>query len=414
MAKFYVPTKISENIRETPEGYLLCLNVPIARTGWQDYGDGETPLETVDGVVRIYRDDKEVFRPQTLASFEGKSITIQHPRDFVNPENWKDLSKGIVQNVRRGDKDEDGEESILADLLITDSFAIQLVKSGLREVSCGYEAEYEQMGKGKGKQINIVGNHLALVEQGRAGTSYAINDHKGKDFMSDIFKNLKEKIAGMAKVVDEAAANTSKFSKKDEQVVMKDEDKEEKEEKAKDDDKMKDDKMKDAHMMDELVEMVNDLAEKISGMKASKDAEKEPEEKEEKAKDDDEKSENETEAAILERVKALESALAQLLKGKNGDADEEESAIDDSYGEEKEKSEDEEGEGKAEKADDAEGEEGEESEKKSKAGDSKRAGLKTGLEKTVAKISFESFDHRKEIMTPEKMNELNAAHWARK
>jgi len=34
----YYGTRLSENIsRREPEGYLLCLNVPVARTGTQEY-----------------------------------------------------------------------------------------------------------------------------------------------------------------------------------------------------------------------------------------------------------------------------------------------------------------------------------------------------------------------------------------
>ena len=34
----YYGNRLSENIsRREPEGYLLCLNVPVARTGTQDY-----------------------------------------------------------------------------------------------------------------------------------------------------------------------------------------------------------------------------------------------------------------------------------------------------------------------------------------------------------------------------------------
>ena len=34
----YYGTRLSENIsRREPEGYLLCLNVPVARTGVQEY-----------------------------------------------------------------------------------------------------------------------------------------------------------------------------------------------------------------------------------------------------------------------------------------------------------------------------------------------------------------------------------------
>ena len=34
----YYGTRLSENIsRREPEGYLFCLNVPVARTGIQEY-----------------------------------------------------------------------------------------------------------------------------------------------------------------------------------------------------------------------------------------------------------------------------------------------------------------------------------------------------------------------------------------
>lgn len=189
--KYFTPTKLSENISETPEGFLVCIGVSIARTGEMIYGAGETPLEADSkGKVIITRSEQEVFRPETLASFEGKPVTILHPREFVAPENWSQLAKGIVNNVRRGEGEQ--KDDLIADLLITDKEAIDLVKNGLREVSCGYEAEYEQTEEGRGNQSNIIGNHLALVEQGRAGSSYAINDHKGDSTMGKLEKILKK------------------------------------------------------------------------------------------------------------------------------------------------------------------------------------------------------------------------------
>lgn len=67
---------------------------------------------------------------------------------------------------------------LLGDLLITTEKGIELVKSGLREVSCGYDAQYEQIEKGKGRQKEIIGNHIALVTKGRAGGRCAIQDGK--------------------------------------------------------------------------------------------------------------------------------------------------------------------------------------------------------------------------------------------
>lgn len=320
MAKYYTPTKLSENIHETPEGFLLCIGVPIARTGEQLYADGETPLESdEEGHVVIERDEEEVFDDVTMASFEGKAVTIKHPEDFVTPENWSTLAKGIVQNVRRADDlGEDGELVLLADLLITDAFAIQLVKAGLREVSCGYEAEYEQMGAGRGRQTKIIGNHLALVEQGRAGSSYAINDHKGKGTMSLMIEKLKKKFG--AKAVDEAMAEEKK-----------------------------EDKSKDAGAYDELCKAVKDMGEKMSRIEgfmeqgnadgggkginkedksnaAGKDEAEEGSEKDVPAKKEDKESkDDEGEMDLEERIKALEAAVSKLLESKTGDEDEEES-----------------------------------------------------------------------------------------
>lgn len=342
MAKFFTPTKLSENIRQTPEGYLLCLDVPIARTGWQQYGPNETPLEVgEDGFVWILREVDEVFKPQTIASFNAKSITIKHPNDWVAPDNWQELTRGIAQNIRRGEeKDEDGEEMLLADLLITDEMTIGLVKQGLREVSCGYDAEYEETGKGEGRQYNIVGNHIALVEAGRAGPTYAIKDHKGEIEMNEKLKKLLEQIKTLGKTVDEA---------------VKLEDAKDKAKKAKtgDEDKEKEDKEKkasDADSYDELMKAVKDLSEKVDALGGSKDdaeekeddkeseddSEKKDDDKEDKSKDDGEK-----EASIEERVKALEAAVAKVLEKLDAGSEDEDSEKkdDDMSGSEDEESE---------------------------------------------------------------------------
>ena len=300
----------------------MCVGVSIARTGEQIYGEDETPLETNDdGIVKIHREEAEVFRPETIASFEGKPITITHPKEFVNPNNWASLAKGMMQNVRRGEGDQ--SDDLVADLLITDAMAIALVKNGLREVSCGYEAEYEQMGEGKGVQTNIVGNHLALVRNGRAGSSYAINDHKGESTMKKKLQDQIKKIFGKAQ--DEAMN------------LVTDADMEEKDEK---DDKKKE--SKDAASYDELVQCVKDLGEKVESLskEKSKDEEKPAPKKDDKKadkKDDAKDEESEGEKSLEDRLKALEAAVQKLLENK---ADEESDETDDEEGDEGDESED--------------------------------------------------------------------------
>ena len=177
---YYITEQLSEHIGETPEGFLLCKDVPLTRTGVFEYTASEVPVEaSLDGMVKIQRDDDEVFAQNTITSFEGKPVTINHPEGMVTPENWSELAHGVVQNVRRGD----GEQAdlLLGDLLITTKKGIELVKSGLREVSCGYDAQYEQIEKGKGKQREIIGNHVALVTKGRAGSRCTIQDSGDKE-----------------------------------------------------------------------------------------------------------------------------------------------------------------------------------------------------------------------------------------
>ncbi|MDG9858204.1 DUF2213 domain-containing protein [Pseudomonas nitroreducens] len=180
--RWFTPETLSARQRMTPEGFLLCEAVPIARTGTLIYDESEIPVEGgPGGLVTIERNADEVFRAETMASFEGKPVTLSHPDDFVNPSNWRQLSVGIVQNVRRGTDVE--QDLMLADLLITDAEAIELVRRDndpnserLRQVSCGYDADYEQLAPGRGRQTTIVGNHVALVERGRCGPRCAIGD----------------------------------------------------------------------------------------------------------------------------------------------------------------------------------------------------------------------------------------------
>lgn len=177
MSKFYSAGQISANQHKTAEGFLLCVGVPIARTGELLYGEQElngTIEAGADGFVRVSRTSADLFSPETMASFEGKPVTVDHPTDFVSPDNWRTVAVGHMQNIRPGSGED--ADKLLADLLITDSMAIRAIEAGLREVSLGYEAEYEQTAPGLGKQSAIMGNHAALVKTGRNGPEVAVRD----------------------------------------------------------------------------------------------------------------------------------------------------------------------------------------------------------------------------------------------
>lgn len=172
---FFTTESISPRMEKTPEGFLLCRAVPISRVGVFDYSPQETGLTPdSDGIVHIERNEDALFDERTIRSFEGKDVVFGHS-SFVDPRNWKSRSVGTVQNVRRGEGDD--ADKLVADLLIKDERAIDFVESGrLREVSCGYDANVEEVEGGRVRQVGIVGNHVALVPKGRCGNACKIRD----------------------------------------------------------------------------------------------------------------------------------------------------------------------------------------------------------------------------------------------
>ncbi len=139
----YYGTRLSENLSmREPEGYLLCLNVPVARTGMQEYlpeelGLPPSPAGREGTAIPVWRPEEEVFSPETIASFEGMPVTDGHPPDGVDAGNIRALQKGHAHNVRRGKGGE--KDLLLADLIITDPRLIDaILREGRREISCGY------------------------------------------------------------------------------------------------------------------------------------------------------------------------------------------------------------------------------------------------------------------------------------
>ena len=193
----YYGTKISPHMTDTPEGYLICHDVAIARTGDMVYRAAELQLEgDPDRAVTVRRHPEDVFDPAAVASFEGKDVTAGHPAESVGPSNYAAYSKGHVQNVRRSG------DMLVADLLVKDAGLISDIRNGVvREVSCGYLCSYEPEGDHY-RHGNIRGNHVAVVPRGRAGREVAIKDTaesagKGNNIMSK-FSEAVLKAFGMA------------------------------------------------------------------------------------------------------------------------------------------------------------------------------------------------------------------------
>lgn len=164
--------------RRTSEGYL-AVRAKSARIGVQDYlGREVDPTGTkfkADDIVSVYRPEAEVMSERSVRSFLMKPITNDHPTEAVTAENHSRLSKGVVAKAMR-----DGDH-LAFDLVFFDAATIADIDSGKRELSNGYSVDLsiEDGVTPDGKayqavQRNIIGNHVALVDRGRAGPDCAI------------------------------------------------------------------------------------------------------------------------------------------------------------------------------------------------------------------------------------------------
>lgn len=283
-SNFYTTGQLGRTRETTPEGYLLCRDVPIARIGKLMYGDGEVPV-TADstGLIIIERGEDVLFDPRTIASFEGKPITDDHPSDWVNPDNWKDLSKGSAHNVRRGE-DVDSD-CLVADLLVTDKELIDKIMAGKVEISLGYDADYKEISAGKGFQTNIFGNHIAAVDKGRCGSRCKIGD----SFMPKPNKGWLDRLRKAKRTIDEALEEAKETEDSEEETE--DEDNEE----------TGQTKTGDAKFQKEMRQFMKTMDARLGALEKKKT--KDSESEEEKTEDDDEE-ETETKDDILGAEKA--------------------------------------------------------------------------------------------------------------
>ncbi|CFV37521.1 DUF2213 domain-containing protein [Yersinia pseudotuberculosis] len=193
--QYFYNSRLGETRFTMSDGGLLCKDVPIGRTGVQLYGGEE--LDDIepdsDGEILVERTEDEVFRPETLASFEGMTFTVSHPIEDVTPDNWGRYAAGHVQNVRRGTGDQ--SDLMIADIVVKKAEAIKVIlEEGVDQISSGYDAEYQQTARGKARQYDIIANHVALVPTGRAGKRCSIGDSKRMTMNNTWFAKLRRAI----------------------------------------------------------------------------------------------------------------------------------------------------------------------------------------------------------------------------
>jgi len=156
--------------RMTKEGYIRA-DAVVTRVGVFLY-------RNTDGSERReLRLPDEVFNKDSLESMKMIPVTNTHPQGrFVDAENSKDLQIGTTGETITHD-----EKFVTSSVVINRKDGVEAVKRGRRELSLGYNAQVEFTdGIWNGErydaiQRNIIYNHLAIVDEARAGSSAALH-----------------------------------------------------------------------------------------------------------------------------------------------------------------------------------------------------------------------------------------------
>lgn len=159
----------------TKEGYLIDRPI-VTTTGIFEY-------KLPDGSIRReLRLPEDVFDKESLASYKGKPVILTHAGGRIDTRNVSSEHIGTVLSEGY----QDGED-VRAEIIIHVPDVVE--RSGLKELSLGYECDFEEKpGEWNGQpydaiQHNIRVNHLAVVHKARAGEKARLNIDGGEEIL---------------------------------------------------------------------------------------------------------------------------------------------------------------------------------------------------------------------------------------
>ena len=161
--------------QETSCGFAK-LPFRVSRVGCMEYKDedGKSYVE--------FKPPEELFNFDSMESLKCVAVTNKHPKEvFVTKKNSKKLMVGFIPEFPEIEE----EYYLKAEMVITDAEIIEALEKKFmagedQEISAGYSAVIEdEVGEWNGEkfqavQREIVFNHCALVDVGRAGEDVKI------------------------------------------------------------------------------------------------------------------------------------------------------------------------------------------------------------------------------------------------
>lgn len=196
----------------TEDGYLIAPANLSKADNIQRYTAGELGLtdRPPNTVLRMLRERSAVFDDDAMRSFEHAPVTLNHPPKNVSAHDWRDFAVGHAYGMKqKGDH-------MSGTLRVNDHGAVKAIQAGKAEISLGYDFDFDDtpgaLPTGEeydGKQTNIRGNHVAIVDTARGGPTLRIADSAGGANME--FKSLKFRGVRLRVADAEADAAESAF-----------------------------------------------------------------------------------------------------------------------------------------------------------------------------------------------------------
>lgn len=145
----------------------------IARVGIMDYRakdcNGLFNDRDPESIVKVATLEEDLFDPESLESYRSAPVTINHPKDWVTPENTKELQKGNLDAIPYPDG-----ENLAGLIVINDAEALKLVGEGVSQLSSSHKCVLKLAEAGlpyDAYKTKIRANHIAIVPSGRAKTA---------------------------------------------------------------------------------------------------------------------------------------------------------------------------------------------------------------------------------------------------
>lgn len=176
----------TESTREYTKNGFLKVKGRVARSGIQTYYRCELN-QTKDPfkLAKIYRPPEVVLSDEVCKMFDGADVTNGHPKKFISPESYRNLTSGVI--LGKAYRDEEKPDFLVCDMLIKDENTIKSIEAGKIALSVGYRNQLDwtpgvtpdgQEYDARVEKITLV-NHVALVDRARAGYDAHIFDGYG-------------------------------------------------------------------------------------------------------------------------------------------------------------------------------------------------------------------------------------------